>query len=424
MGGSGGHCDVNTMPISQLPLAVRGVARDAARRAIQRPSHTERTVPDVGLREWFAVGRAIASGSLLRYDSGASRTALFEREMAAEIGAAHVLAVNSGTSALIAALAAAGIGPGDEVLVPAYTWMATAAAPVQVGAVPILVDIDETLTMDPEDIRAKITPYTRAIIPVHMVNAPCDMDAIMAIAKEHGLIVIEDSSQAVGIRYKDRHCGAIGDLGVFSFNRMKNMNIGEGGAVLTSDERYFIRARSYHDLGSMVRQHGDRLNEPEFVGTNMKVTEMDGAMLRVQLKKVVPMLRRMQKRRAVLAEILDHSSEFRVTPHNDPASAVSLSILAPTREKAIELTGRRGVHNRLRDSSKHLYTNWEPILNKRTFHPKMNPWAWAKRDIEYTPDMCARTLEILDRTCIITLGMRYPTPLMAMVARKLAAGPG
>lgn len=96
MGGSGGHCDVNTMPISQLPLAVRGVARDAARRAIQRPSHTERTVPDVGLREWFAVGRAIASGSLLRYDSGASRTALFEREMAAETGAAHVLAVNSG----------------------------------------------------------------------------------------------------------------------------------------------------------------------------------------------------------------------------------------------------------------------------------------------------------------------------------------
>ena len=115
-------------------------------------------MPDVGLREWFAVGRAIASGSLLRYDSGASRTALFEREMAAQTGAAHVLAVNSGTSALVAALAAAGIGPGDEVLVPAYTWMATAAAPVQVGAVPILVDIDETLTMDPEDIRAKITP--------------------------------------------------------------------------------------------------------------------------------------------------------------------------------------------------------------------------------------------------------------------------
>lgn len=377
-------------------------------------------MPDVGLREWVAVGRAIAKGHLLRYDSKAGITARFERDLGALTGARHVLAVNSGTSALVAALAAAGIGPGDEVLVPAYTWMATAAAPVQVGAVPVLVEINETLTIDPDDIRAKITPYTRAIMPVHMVNAPCDMDAIMSIAKEYGLVVIEDACQGVGVRYKDRHCGAIGDLGAFSFNKMKNMNIGEGGAVLTSDERYFIRARSYHDLGSMIRQHGDRLNEPEFVGMNMKVTEIDGAMLEVQLRKVIPMLERMRKRRAVLAEILSQSREFTLTPHNDPASAVSLSVMAPTREEAVALTGRRGIHNRLRDSSKHIYTNWEPILQKRTFHPKMNPWAWAKRDISYTPDMCPRTLDILDRTCIVTLGLQYPTPLMKMVARKLA----
>ena len=139
-------------------------------------------MPDVGLREWVAVGRAIAKGHLLRYDPKAGITARFERDLGALTGASHVLAVNSGTSALVAALAAAGIGPGDEVLVPAYTWMATAAAPVQVGAVPVLVEINETLTIDPDDIRAKITPYTRAIMPVHRVNAPCDMDAIMSIA--------------------------------------------------------------------------------------------------------------------------------------------------------------------------------------------------------------------------------------------------
>lgn len=369
----------------------------------------------------MAVGRAIADGQMVRYGEGANYTARFEKELGALVGANHVLTVNSGTSALVAALAAAGIGPGDEVLVPAYTWMSTAAAPVQVGAVPILVDINESLTIDPEDIRRRITPYTRAIIPVHMVNAPCDMDAILSIAKEHGLIVIEDACQAVGVRYKDRYCGAIGDLGAFSFNKMKNVNIGEGGAVLTNDERLFIRARSYHDLGSMVRGHGDRLNEPEFVGMNLKATELDGAMLRVQLQKVVPMLGRMQKRRAILAEILSQSASFKVTPHNDPTNAVSLSILAPTVEDAVALTQRRGVHNRLRDSSKHVYTNWEPILSKRTFHPKMNPWAWAKREINYTPDMCARTLDILDRTCIINLGLKYPAPLMQMVARKLAA---
>lgn len=376
-------------------------------------------MPAVGFREWMAAGRAIAEGQLLRYGDKAHLTARFERELADTVGARHVLAVNSGTSALVTALAAAGIGPGDEVLVPAYTWMATAAAPVQVGAVPILVDINETLTIDPEDIRRKITPYTRAIIPVHMVNAPCDMDAIMGIAREHGLIVIEDACQSVGVRFRDRYCGAIGDLGAFSFNKMKNMNIGEGGAVLTSDDRYFIRARSYHDLGSMVRGHGDMHNEPEFVGMNFKVTEIEGAMLGVQLRKVMPMLRRMQKRRAMLAEILSNSRHFKVTPHNDPDTAVSLSILAPTREDAIALTQRRGVHNRLRDSSKHVYTNWEPILSKRTFHPKMNAWAWARRDIQYTPDMCARTLDILDRTCIVNLGMNYPAPLMQMVARKL-----
>jgi len=377
-------------------------------------------VPDVGIREWFAIGRAIAQGHMSRYGEGAHLTSGFEAALGERLGADHVLAVNSGTSALVTALAAAGIGPGDEVLVPAYTWMATAAAPVQVGAVPILVDIDETLTIDPEDIRRKITPYTRAIIPVHMGNAVCDMDAIMSIAKEHGLIVIEDSCQAVGVRYKDRYCGAIGDLGAFSFNKMKNMNIGEGGAVLTSDDRYFIRARSYHDLGSMIRGHGDRLNEPEFVGMNFKVSEIDGAMLQVQLRKVIPMLQKMQKRRAMLAEILSQSQDFRVTPHNDPASAVSLTILADTKEQAVALTARRGVHNRLRDSSKHVYTNWEPILNKRTFHPKMNPWAWAKREITYSPDMCARTLDILDRTCVVPLKLQYPAPVVRLVAQKLA----
>lgn len=378
-------------------------------------------MPAMGFREWFAAGQAIADGQLLRYNNKGQFTFRFERELGEFIGVKHVLTVNSGTSALVAALAAAGIGPGDEVLVPAYTWMATAAAPVQVGAVPILVDINETLTIDPDDIRRKITPYTRAIIPVHMGNAPSDMDAIMAIAAEYNLVVIEDASQSVGVRYKDKYCGAIGHLGVFSFNKMKNMSIGEGGAVLTNDDSYFVRARSYHDLGAMVRGHEDRFNEKEFVGVNMKVTDIQGAMLRVQLKRVKPVLRRMKRRRAILASVLAESQDFKVTPHNDAENAVSLSILAPTREAAIALTRQRGVWNRLHDSSKHVYTNWEPILQKRTFHPKMNPWNWAKRPINYTPEMCARTLDILERTCVINLGLRYPEPAMKMIAKRIAA---
>lgn len=378
-------------------------------------------MPAMGLCEWIAAGRAIREGQLTRYSDKAHFTDEFEQQLKDLTGARHSLAVTSGTGALVAALAAAGIGPGDEVLVPAYTWMATAAAPVLVGAVPVLVDIDETLTIDPYDIERKITPYTRAIMPVHMGNAPCDMDAIMAIAKKHGLIVIEDACQSVGVTYKGRHLGAIGHLGAFSFNKMKNVNIGEGGAILTNDDQYYARARSYHDLGATIRGHEDRYNEPAFVGTNMKVTEIQSAMASVQLRKALPVLERTRRRRAALASILETGTGYRVTPHNDPESAVSLTLLAPTREAALALQERRGIWNRLRDSSKHIYTNWEPILTKRTFHPKMNPWAWAKREINYTPDMCARTLDILDRTCVVNLGLNRPGFMMRRVAEGIAA---
>ncbi|QOG06472.1 aminotransferase class I/II-fold pyridoxal phosphate-dependent enzyme [Aureimonas sp. OT7] len=373
-------------------------------------------MPSMGMQEWIAAGRAIAQGHLTRHGREARFTNAFEHRLAEMTGARHALAVSSGTAALISALVGAGIGPGDEVLVPAYTWMATAAAVVIVGAVPIFVDIDETLTIDPHDIERKITPYTRAIMPVHMGNAPCDMDSVMAIAARRGLVVIEDACQAVGVRYRGRYLGAIGDLGAYSFNKMKNMNIGEGGAVLTGNSRYFARARGYHDLGDLIRDHEKPLEEPALIGVNYKVTEIQTAMLSVQLKKVGPMLERMRKRRAMMAEILSGSSSFCVTPHNDSDNAVSLTLLAPSKEAAVELQARRGVWNRLRDSSKHVYTNWEPILAQRTSHPKLNPWAWANREIRYDRDMCSRTLDILDRTCVVNLGMNYPSALMRRIA--------
>jgi dTDP-4-amino-4,6-dideoxygalactose transaminase len=378
-------------------------------------------MPSIGFREWIAVGHAIARGQITRYGGNPYFTDSFEGRLARMVGAKHVLTVTSGTGALIAALAAAGIGPGDEVLVPAYTWMATAAAPVSVGAVPVLVDINDSLTIDPDDIERKITPYTRAIIPVHMGNAPCDMNAIMAIAKTHGLVVVEDACQAVGVKYSGRYLGSIGDLGAFSFNKMKNINIGEGGAVLTNSDRLYARARSYHDLGATIRGHEDRFNEPDVIGVNMKVNEIQSAMLGVQLSKVGPMLDRMRKRRHLLAQILAESARFRVTPHNDEAHAVSLTILAPSKEGAIALQARRGVRNRLRDNSKHVFTNWEPILAKRTYHPKINPWAWAQRDISYSPETYARTLDILDRTCVVNFGMSYPDIMMRRVAAAIAA---
>ena len=185
----------------------------------------------MGFAEWLAAGRAIAEGNLIRYSERSHFVDQFETRLARQFGVSHALTVNSGTSALVCALAAAGVGPGDEVLVPAYTWMSTPAAAVIVGAVPILVEINDTLTVDPVDLDKKISPFTKAIVPVHMVNRPCAMDEIMAIARKHRLIVIEDACQAVGVRYKDQFCGTFGDMGAFSFNIYKNMNIAEGGAV-------------------------------------------------------------------------------------------------------------------------------------------------------------------------------------------------
>jgi dTDP-4-amino-4,6-dideoxygalactose transaminase len=376
-------------------------------------------MPRVGISEMIALGRVIASGKLARYLAGddgmASR---FEARLREKLGAKHVLTVNSGTSALISALVGAGIGPGDEVLVPAYTWVSTAIAPLAVGAVPILVDIDESLTIDPEDIKRKITPYTKAIIPVHMRNLVCDMDAITAIAKHHRLIVIEDACQAVGVSYKGRRVGTIGEAGAFSFNQYKNLNSGEGGAIVTNDDRIFTRARMYHDVGSYTREHDFEGNEPIFAGVNLRVSELTGAVLFAQLPRLDPLLRRLRRRHTVMAKSLSQSKKLRISPHHDPANAVGLSVIFERAEDARAFATQRGVE-RLIDTGRHVYTNWEPLFAQRAFNGRMDPYRWAHRDITYSADMCRSTLDILERTCYVSLGSQYPVALMRLRAKAL-----
>ena len=243
----------------------------------------------LGVREWLAVGRLFLNGHLLRTDDGLRLCRRFEAELAKFTGAEHALAVSSGTAGLICALQACGIGPGDEVLVPAYTWMATAGAVLLVGAVPVLVEIDETLTMDVADLRAKLTQRSRAVIPVHMINRPCDMDAILALARDHGLRVIEDASQAVGVRYKGRMCGTMGDAGVYSFNQHKNMTCGEGGAILTNDTDLAKRAKHLTTTARVP----DRWNfVHDAIGFNYRMPNINAALGCAQLERVPDMLAR------------------------------------------------------------------------------------------------------------------------------------
>lgn len=375
-------------------------------------------MPRVALKEIIAVNRVLASGKLLRYAKGErSLTSRFEARMARDFGVNHVLTVNSGTNALITALAAAGIGPGDEVLVPAYTWIATALAPLAVGAVPVLVNIDESLTIDPAEIERSITRNTRAIIPVHMLNLVADMEAIMDIARRHGLTVIEDACQCVGGTYKGRRTGSIGDLGALSFNHHKNMTSGEGGAVLCDDERLFVRARMYHDPGSFIRGH-DRSNEPLFAAMNFRVSEVTGALLHTQLAKLDPLMARLRARRTLFAEALSGIPGCSLSPHRDPESAAGLTVLFDDEGAAARFGKSRGAQ-RLIETDRHVFTNWEAVLSKRSFDERMNPHRWAHREITYDPTDYRRTLDLLSRTCVISLRPDLPIFALRGWAKKL-----
>ncbi len=363
----------------------------------------------IGEAEIRAVRKVIESKQFGRYRGGEGGfTDQFEKAFCEKFGVRHALTVTSGTAALSCAAVGIGLGPGDEFIVPAYTWIATALGPLAAGAVPVMADIDESLTLDPADVERKITPYTRAIVPVHMGNLVCNLDAIMALAARHNLKVIEDACQAVGAFYKGRRVGTIGHAGAFSFNMYKNITCGEGGAVVSDDDETFYRAIIYHDVGSFSRAANAGVKIPFFAGVNFRVSEIQGAIMGEQLKRLDGFIEGLRRRRALLAEILSASTRYRISPHHDPASALGLTLLFETADEARAFAVRHGLSRPI-DSGLHVYTNWEPLLNQRTHHPLLNPFAWARRKIEYSKDMCSRSLDIMART--VTVGFAYNAPL-------------
>jgi perosamine synthetase len=249
--------------------------------------------PVIGEEEKQAVMEVLDSGQLSTFSAsrqgflGGRKIQAFEAAFAEYHGVRHAIAVNSATSGLHAAVAACEVGPGDEVIVPPYTFTATATAVLHHNAIPVFVDIDPvTFCMDPARVEAAITPHTKAVIPVHLLGHPADMDGILDVARRHGLKVIEDCAQAPGARYKGRLVGTMGDCGVFSFQETKNMATGEGGMVITNNPDLAERAR-------MIRNHGEAViaGEPRkyltsTIGWNYRMTEIEAAIGIVQLKKL------------------------------------------------------------------------------------------------------------------------------------------
>ncbi|MFN8939985.1 MAG: DegT/DnrJ/EryC1/StrS family aminotransferase [Acidobacteriota bacterium] len=216
----------------------------------------------------------------------------FEEQYARLTGAKHCLAVANGTSALLVAMGVLGIGPGDEVIVPPYTFIATINAVLRFHAVPVFADIDpSTLQIDAKQVEAKITPRTRAIVQVHMAGGVGDLGAVIAIGKKHGIPVVEDAAQAHLAEWQGKHVGPQGTIGCFSFQASKNLNSGEGGAVVTNDSRLAELAFAFHNNSRGATQPGTEFHY-EMSGANLRLTEFQGALLSAQMARIEEQARR------------------------------------------------------------------------------------------------------------------------------------
>jgi dTDP-4-amino-4,6-dideoxygalactose transaminase len=349
---------------------------------------------ELGDEEAEAAARVIRSHNVFRYygvGAGPHEAEEFEREFAAHLGAEHALCVNAGSSALICGLIGAGLQPGDEVIVPAYTWNATANAVVAARGVPVLAEVDDSLTLDPADVRRKLTAGTKALLPVHMRGAPADLGALTQIASEHGLALIEDVCQAAGASYRGRRLGTFGDAGAFSLQFNKIITTGEGGVMITDRDDLYELAIDVHDCAGSVRRG---VGLPRFAGWNFRASEIQAAVARVQLTRLDGLLERMRANHAYLAERVGALPGLRLRRANDEAgdAGICLVVFAETAAlatDAVDALRHEGVEAmRIYDPETpdlHVYPFWQPIFEAL---------AEAGRP---APD-CPRTLALLDRS--------------------------
>lgn len=356
----------------------------------------------IGREELDAISDVLLSGKVFRYGIG-DACQRFEERYGKYLGVKHVMMTSSGTTALTAALIGERIGPGDEVLVPACTYIATAIAVVAAGAIPVIVDVDASLTLDPDAVEAAIGPRTRAMIPVHMWGMVCDMDRLMEIARRRKLLVIEDACQCVGGGYKGRKVGAIGDAGAFSFNYYKNMTAGEGGACVTNNDAAVPRMGCMVDCCKFYWTSREQ-DESLFISNGSRASEIEGAVLNVQLKRIDPMIRTMRRQKLrILKETADtglvpltaNSLEFECGTH--------VGFLMPTIEQANEFQRLTGC-TIAGKTGRHVYTEWDPIFaHSGAPHPALNPFKLKENAdcrMTYTKDMCAKSLDILNRALL------------------------
>ena len=354
---------------------------------------------EIGEEEVEAVTRVLRSKNVFRYygiGDGPQEVATFEREFATHLGAKHALAVNAGSSALICGLIGAGVGQGDEVIIPAYTWNATANAVLATGAIPVLAEVDDSLTLDPVDVAAKITRKTKAVLPVHMRGAPANMDALTAIARDHEIALIEDVCQAAGATFRDKRLGTFGDAGAFSLQFNKIITTGEGGVLITNRDDVYDMAIDVHDCAGSVRRG---IGLPQFPGYNFRASELQGAVARVQLGRLDGLLRRMRANQSWLAERVAELPGLTLRRGTDNGGDAGICLIAFAETQAlaadaVDALKAEGV-GAMRVYSPdfidlHIYPYWKPVLDA------------IARSGRPAPD-CPRTLDLVGRAIHIDL---------------------
>ena len=285
----------------------------------------------------------LETGVLHRYGFDAARKGhwkakTFEAEFASRAGAKYCLLVSSGTGALSTALAANGIGAGDEVIIPPFTFVATFEAVIWAGAVPIFAEIDHTLCLDPASVQEKISPRTKAVIPVHMCGSMARIDEIKRLCDEKGLVLIEDVAQSVGGTFNGKALGTFGHMGSFSFDPVKTITCGEGGAIITDDEELYLRADYHADHGHDHVADDRGLDDHPILGNNFRISELHAAVGLAQLRKLDLILEKQRSHKKVIKEALKsiHQVSFREIPDENGDTATFLTYFMPTASAARE----------------------------------------------------------------------------------------
>ena len=374
----------------------------------------------IGEEEKQQVLEVLESGYLFRYGvnigDGADtrfKGKVYEAErLMAELSAVrYAVATNSGSTALLTAMAGLGIGPGDEVIVPGYTFIASISAIVYAQAVPILAEIDETFNLDPADVEAKITPRTRAVVAVHMTGVPARLNELRAVADRHGLFLIEDCAQACGASYHGKGLGSIGDVGCFSFNVYKTITAGEGGMVVTDSEETYKRCFAFHDQGHAPLRQGVEFGKRPFIGMNFRFTELQAAVLIAQIGKL-PLIK--GKLRANKQRFKERIADlpglaFREIVDADGDLGSMLTLILPDEQIARRIAAELDTAV-VADAGWHVYNHMEQILEQRTVTDVQYPFTapvYTDRggDVHYSKGMLPKTDALLGRSLNIAIGV-------------------